>query len=636
MHSNRPTFQAILRGAVAAICCTCVTMPSTADAQVRTKRPDRDVYRSPRMDDQTSGSGTSLREVMREEGESTSKLPAEPGDATPTSRRDELVEVADHHERVDSQRHAKTLVEVPVELAGAAVVPQVKRTATKQRSVDSPDPNRSRLIRPVSATTSQGARRGEAVSDVQRSSHESPKLRPVAHQDVVLVRPQHAMNTTPPAMHTIPQPIVDPDDQWVEESHPWHPSTVLHDSTCDGCGECDSLGCDSLGCDSVGCDSMGCDSMGCDSMGCDPCWYRDWMNSSLSWDRDRWFGSVELLLMFRRGDRPPTLVTTGPSTDPDTAGEIGQAGTQVLVGGNSILKNVTAGGRFTLGTWIDPHQCRSLVLRGWFAGEKDFGFHANQDQIPVIARPFLNVSDNQAAEQDTQLVAFPNRVSGRLDIHAKSDVYGADVSLRQFWYGKYGGTIDFLYGYQYMRLKETLGISSTSTSLDDDFAPVGAMISIADAFEAENDFHGGQVGVASRYREGCWSFNALAKVGFGSLRRRAQLSGSTVTSIDGVTAVDPNGLLVRSTNEGTITDHTFGWVPELDLSIGWQRYPRFDVTFGYHVIAMTDALQVSGVIDPTPAVNLSDPPTGQQRPAALLNFETYYVQGIHFGVQHVY
>ena len=144
------------------------------------------------------------------------------------------------------------------------------------------------------------------------------------------------------------------------------------------------------------------------------------------------------------------------------------------------------------------------------------------------------------------------------------------------------------------------------------------------------------MGVASSYREGCWSFKGLLKTGFGSLRRRATRTGSTLTSIDGANAVDPNGLLVRSTNSGRFKDDTFGWVPELDLTLGWQRYPCFDVTVGYHLIAMTEALRVSGAIDPALAVNSSDPPTGQMRPTPMLSYRTFYVQGIHFGLQYIY
>ena len=54
------------------------------------------------------------------------------------------------------------------------------------------------------------------------------------------------------------------------------------------------------------------------------------------------------------------------------------------------------------------------------------------------------------------------------------------------------------------------------------------------------------------------------------------------------------------------------------------------------IIAMTDALQVSDAIDPELAVNLATPPNGAQRPGAFFQYNTYYVQGIHFGIQHVY
>ncbi|MCO8122757.1 BBP7 family outer membrane beta-barrel protein [Stieleria sp. TO1_6] len=371
--------------------------------------------------------------------------------------------------------------------------------------------------------------------------------------------------------------------------------------------------------DSGYCDSAGCDSMGCDSIG-NRC--------------DDWFGSIELMLMFRSGDRPPPLLTTGPASDPDTAGQLGQAGTVVLAGGQTIFKDMVAGGRFTIGSWLDSCKDRSVVARGWFAGEQNYGLTANQDTNPVLTRPFFNVTDGATAEQDTQIVAFPNRATGEIGIYGDSNVYGADISMRQLWSKRYGGTVDLLYGYQYMQLDESLAISSRSTSINDDFAPLGSVIAVSDSFAVENQFHGGQIGFASSYREGCWSFSSLAKVGFGSLTRRADRKGNTFTSIDGNNASDPNGLLVRSTNAGTQKDSTFSWVPELDLTLGWQRFPAFDVTFGYHVIAMTEALQVSGAIDPSLAVNFAN--TGAASPSPNLSYDTFFVQGIHFGLTYIH
>lgn len=467
-------------------------------------------------------------------------------------------------------------------------------------------------------------KRQPARSAERRDFSQKPKLQQVGHEEVILTQPGTPPSAPPLISEGTILPggdyLTEPPTPWVE-NEVYDQGHILHDTTCDGCSDC-------------GFDA--CDSMGCDSMGSNAPWYRSWANGAISLDSSQWFGSVELLLMFRRGDRLPTLVTTGPPIDSDTAGEIGDPGTSVLVGGDSILKDLTAGGRLTLGTWLDHSRSRSLVFRGWFAGEETFDFNQNQDQTPVLVRPFLNVSDNQVAAQDTQVIAFPGRSSGNISVQASSEIFGGDISVRQLWYEKYGARVDVLYGYQYTRVAEDLRIASSSTSLDDDFAPIDSVISVEDNFDTENDFHGGQFGFAGSYREGCWSFNSLIKVGFGSLRRRANLSGSTTTTIDAATAVDPNGLLVRSTNAGQATDHTFGWVPELDFSLGWHRYRNFDITVGYHVIAVTDAIQVSNTIDPALRVNLSDPPIGEQRPFIGLSFDTYYVQGIHFGLQYVH
>jgi hypothetical protein len=186
-----------------------------------------------------------------------------------------------------------------------------------------------------------------------------------------------------------------------------------------------------------------------------------------------------------------------------------------------------------------------------------------------------------------------------------------------------------------MRLSEDLTLARSSVSLADDFAPVGSILSVTDAFDIDNEFHGGQFGIASHYREGCWSFSSLAKVGFGSLRRRAELSGETLTSVDGLNAVDPQGIHVRDSNSGVTEDNTFGWVPELDFSLGYHKFPNYELTIGYHIIAMTDALRVSGALDPNLASNLTDPLVGPANPVADFRFDTFYVQGIHFGIQYV-
>jgi hypothetical protein len=391
-----------------------------------------------------------------------------------------------------------------------------------------------------------------------------------------------------------------------------------------GCGMEPACGCDG-GCDSYGACGGAC---GCGACGFDDCRVR------LSVDPCQWFGSVELLMMWRVGDGLPPLATT--STTATGTGVLNAAGTEVLFGNERVLDEIAAGGRVTLGTWLDDQQCRSLVFRGWGAEQESFSFFTDEDRNAIIARPFFNVTDGRTPANDSQLIAAPTRFDGSLSVTGSNDVYGGDVSIRQRWFGGLGGIVDVLYGYQYMRMEDKLRIATSSTVLAGQTLPQGTILDVVDSFDAENEFHGGQLGLAARYREGCWSFNGTLKAAVGSLNRTAIRAGSTNRSSAGVNAPDPNGLLVRSTNDGSLSDSTFGWIPELDATIGWRWTRNLDLTFGYHVIAMTDALQVSGMIDPTLAVNAADNPTGQQRPSVALRYDTFYVHGIHFGLQCVY
>lgn len=463
-----------------------------------------------------------------------------------------------------------------------------------------------------------------------RGTYQSPTLEPVALESLDRRKASSSVTTaSSTTTHHGLQPVayndvdlVDPVTEVQYEASPYQPAyeqggsyEVWEESPYgyDPGDACDGLSCDGIGCDG-GCDGQSCDGRSCGSL----------MNASLSRRTDQWFGSLELLTMFRGGDRLPVLVTTG--ADDATADS------QPLFGGQTLLDEITAGGRITIGTWIDPQHCRSLVLRGWTATEADFGFFSNQDQNPVLGLPFFNSGDGT---DDVQIVASPDRANGSVTANGSSNVFGGDLSVRQHWFGRYGANVDLLYGYQYMRLSEDLTLNRSSVSLADDFAPVGSILSVTDAFDIDNEFHGGQFGIAGHYREGCWSFSSLAKVGFGSLRRRAELSGETLTSIDGLNAVDPQGIHVRDSNSGVTEDNTFGWVPELDFSLGYHKFPNYELTIGYHIIAMTDALRVSGALDPNLASNLTDPLVGPANPVADFRFDTFYVQGIHFGIQYV-
>ncbi|MEM9364886.1 MAG: BBP7 family outer membrane beta-barrel protein [Planctomycetota bacterium] len=419
---------------------------------------------------------------------------------------------------------------------------------------------------------------------------------------------------------------------------PFDPACGIEEATCGiesmvpGCVDhCGVVGCD-------GACGMGCDYGGCDGLS-SPCVPASW-RAGLSFDPCRWFGELEILLLWRKGDLIRPLITTGPEADGADAGALNQADTDVLAGDEKMFDQVTAGGRLTLGTWLDHCQDRSLVFRLWSATEEDFGSRATDG---IISVPFFNtVPDTETVN----LIQFPDGVNdaggdplllgrfGTASVSATSNFYGGDVSIRQLWTGGLGTRWDVFYGYQYLRLDEDLQLSTRSTQTEDVLTGTTAVVD--DRFQTTSEFHGGQLGLQGNYREGCWSFDLLFKLGFGQLRREAERTGRTVID-NGIppASVTDEGLLVRASNSGTQTDHTFGWVPELDLSLGWHRYPRFDVTVGYYLIAVSDALRVSGAMDPLGRVNTAFP-VGDALPTPGFRYETFYAQGIQFGLKHVY
>ncbi len=403
---------------------------------------------------------------------------------------------------------------------------------------------------------------------------ETASVQPVTHYSTPHRQPRHQH----PQPHH-PQPL-----------HHQEPLPALFD---DGCGA-----------ELIGSCDGGCDSLcgGCDG----GTMFRHRRGNCF--DPDLWFASVELMLMFRSGDHLPPLVQSGPAGPENLA---------TSFGGETVLDEMTVGGRVTLGTWLDRGRNVSLVARGWGAGTESFAYDLVSDGSTQINRPFFDSNGPNGFEIAGNDTPFGDDVAGEIAVRGANRVYGGDIAIRQLWTSGLGGRVEVLYGYQHMRMSDELDIFSRTTPLAPD-----PIVTLRDTFDADNVFHGGQLGLATRYNEGCWSFDGLIKVAGGSIRRTAERTG--------VSNIPPgDGLFVNADNAGTIDDSTFGWVPELSATLGCRFTRNLDLTVGYHYIAMTDALQVSGMIDRT-----VDPNSG--RPNDELRFGTYHVQGIHFGLQCVY
>ncbi len=344
---------------------------------------------------------------------------------------------------------------------------------------------------------------------------------------------------------------------------------------------------------------------GCDACGtCTEClgvWH------GLRWPRaSRWFGNAEYLLWSRRGNDLPTLAQANPGT----------VGATSLFGGNGrIGESSESGGRFTLGTWLDTCQSHSLVGRFWGVGREEESFFVDGTFGQAVGIPFEQAVPPLGTFYD--IISSPADPGEFLAIDLKTEVYGADAAIRRRWVEGLGGRIDFLWGYQFMRVNESLGISGSGTNV------LGQVRNVTESFDIDNEFHGGQLGLALHYEECGWTFDGLFKVGLGGLSRRAALRAQS-----NIGAGD-EGYFVYPSNSGISNDTEFAVMPEISLGLGYALNSNVDFTVGYSYLMLSDVIQIDGMIDTT-IDTAAVPTTG--RPSRNFRSNDYWLHGVHFGV----
>lgn len=382
--------------------------------------------------------------------------------------------------------------------------------------------------------------------------------------------------------------------------------------------------CQQCGC---GCGSQGCNACGC---GASPSYF-DNCNTRC----DTGFGRIEYLMWWSRGRSVPPLATTSPNGTPQAdAGVLTDPDTEVLFGDEDIGNRLRSGGRITVGRTIG--QTGEFSVNGRFFGMEDSqaSFFAASDGDPILARPFFNVVLGQS---DALLVAFPGITDqGSIGIQAHNDVIGADVYLRNIFWWDECKRVDFLVGYQFSRIDDSIFIDSDFTSIDPfSTNPVGTTFSVSDSFRMQNEFHGGQIGVITEWKRGRAWFELLTKVAVGNMRERAILRGETVrTEPNLAPTVDASGLLVQGTNAGDRVRDELAFIPELGFTVGYHLNSRLSLTMGYSFIYWSDVLLAGDQIDLQ--VNLSQNPgpiVGDPRPSFAFNDSDFWLQGLSFGAE---
>ncbi len=387
------------------------------------------------------------------------------------------------------------------------------------------------------------------------------------------------------------------------------PNGVPDQTVAYGDGECGDCGC------STGCDNP-CE-FGCSSP-------------------DRLWVRAEYLMWWGKAASLPPLVTTGPlSSTTSTAGVLGQSGTRTLFGGDSVELGVRSGGRFNVGFWFDECQGTAIEATYLFLGSKSVNFDQSSPGDPILAIPFYNT---QTAAEDSILVAYPSEKSGSAYVDFSNELHSADVLFRQCLIEQCCEHLDFLIGYRYARFNETLNIAQSSTFL----SPVGdiregTMQDVADTFAATNEFHGIELGFATRSRHDRWTLELLTKLALGSMQSHVSINGSTVTTVPGETPVTATGgLFALPTNTGDHGRTNLAVIPEFGATIGYDLTCQLRATFGYTFLYLSQVARPGDHLDRNvnPTQFPGETPSGV--PAPQFNFCTtdFWAQGMNFGLDY--
>jgi len=346
--------------------------------------------------------------------------------------------------------------------------------------------------------------------------------------------------------------------------------------------------------------------------------------------------SAEYLMWWTSGFHAPPLVTTGPGT---SDGIIGQPGVTTLAGDERVSPTFRSGARFGFdwmfsrcGVWgVDGHY--------FFLGTNvsNETFTSNQD--PSLARPFFNVNQHIPF---SEVVASPGLLTGLVNIHTSTALWGADINLKRRLFDGDNWTLGAFGGYRYLSLTEDLTITERA------FAAPGAAAtglipanfvsaSAFDTFHTTNQFNGGQVGMYFEGNVGRWVFTVRPSIAMGVTSSTLGIAGGETTNLTTGSTSASSGLLALNSNSGHYTKNTFAVVPEGTFNIGYNVSPHLRLFVGYNVLYWSSVLRPGAQVNPNLDINRipgfpATAPAASVQPTPSLRDQTFWAQGVNFGL----
>jgi hypothetical protein len=378
-----------------------------------------------------------------------------------------------------------------------------------------------------------------------------------------------------------------------------------------------------------------------------------WADEEPNGSMRTWVDADYLLWWFKPAPAGPALLTTGNLTNPTSLGSgiLGQSGTSIL-GGNSYLNQGPYSGFRIGGGFMDCSGTIGGEGSFFYLGQRGVNetFSSNGAGSPLLARPII---DARSGNETVLFVSAPNAFAGSFNEASSTEFFGADANVllpisrcAACYPDQVGYYVTGLGGFLYLNLRDDLTMSQSSNVLPFgvgffDSLPVqtGGTISLTDDIRTLNQFYGGQIGFKAGVNWWRFSLAGVAKIGLGSMRESANLSGNTTATTAFGTAMAPGGLYVLSTNAGNYNRNILTVVPQGTLTFGIEITQQIKLTVGYTIIYISDVARPGNLIDRT--INRTELPTSQtynptvpgpQRPGFSWSGTDFWAQGINIGL----
>jgi hypothetical protein len=305
-----------------------------------------------------------------------------------------------------------------------------------------------------------------------------------------------------------------------------------------------------------------------------------------------WF-NAEYLLWWIKDNRVPPLVTAGVAGVPDV---LGPADTTTLFNGGNVSDGPLSGGRFTFGLWLGDSHVLGLEASYFFLDRNIDSFAGGEEE------------------------ATGHNPPGVFDATLSTTVQSAEFNVVGDWSGCSGLHLQFLAGFRFMELNESLDVQQDFLSAD-----ASEEDTWDDNFHTRNNFYGGQIGVRGEYCFDRFFVNGSAKLAMGVTDQRIDINGGlTQTFI--TSGTDSFGNPIQNVNVSSsggggllatpVSFHRdrFTVIPEVGLNVGYQFTPWARAWIGYNFLYWSSVVRPGDQVATAPKAS------------------DFWAQGLNFGV----